>query len=101
MSRVVLSDTQLKGERLASRGAAVRGVLFSLFLLQFVLVFARLWQPTLVVGAARWPEGLLLVLTAATLLASMNAQLPGQNVLLAGVGIAGLGGLAHLVGARS
>ena len=75
-----------------------RGV-FGLFLLSFALVYARLWQPGLLVGEARWPEGLLLVLTTATLLASLSAQLPAQNVMLASVLIALVGGAAHTLGA--
>jgi uncharacterized membrane protein len=99
MNRVAFNDLPRGGQRLPKLGQAVRATLFLLFLLQFALVYARLWQPTWLFGAAHWPEALLLLLTTATLLASLHAQLPGQNVLLAGVLIAGTGGLAHTVGA--
>lgn len=101
MSRVALSDMRLGGQRVSNAGKAVRGAIFVLFLLQFALVYVRLWHPTLLFGTAHWPEGLLLVLTAAALLASLNAQQPAQNVMLVAVVIAAVGGLAHTLSALS
>ena len=69
------------------------------FLLQFTLVWARLWLPWLLLGNARWPDGLLLVLTTATVIASLTRQLPGQNVMLASVIIAFIAGVVQSLGA--
>jgi uncharacterized membrane protein len=73
--------------------------LFILFLLQCTLVWIRFWLPWPVFAHARWPEGLLLVLTTATLLASLVRQLPGQNVMLASVVIALIAGAVQSLGA--
>lgn len=93
------SETQLGERPPAKLGRALCGVMFILFLLQFALVYGRLWCPTFLFGAADWPEGLLLVLSAATLLASLNAQLPAQNVILVAVIISCVGGLMHTASA--
>ncbi len=73
--------------------------MFGLFLLQLTLVWTRLWLPWPLFGNARWPDGLLLVLTTATVLASLTCQLPGQNVMLASIIIAFIAGVAHTIGA--
>lgn len=74
-------------------------MLFGLFLLQFVLVWTRLWLPWPLLGSARWPDGLLVVLTTATVLASLTRQLPGQNVMLASTIIAFIAGAVQTLGA--
>jgi uncharacterized membrane protein len=73
--------------------------LFGLFLLQFTLVWVRLWLPWPLLGNVRWPDGLLVVLTTATVLASLTRQLPGQNVMLASVIIAFIAGAVQTLGA--
>ena len=88
MNRVELKHIALRSSRLSGLAPKVHRVLFGLFLLQFTLVWARLWLPWPLLGSARWPDGLLVVLTTATLLASLTRQLPGQNVMLAAVIIA-------------
>ncbi len=77
----------------------VHRVLFGLFLLQFIFVWARLWQPGLLFRNAHWPDGLLVVLTAATMLAWLTRRLPGQNVMLAAIIIALIGSAAQTLGA--
>jgi uncharacterized membrane protein len=74
-------------------------VLFGLFLLQFVLVWTRLWLPWPLLGSARWPDGLLVMLTTATVVASLTRELPGQNVMLASTIIAFIAGAAQSLGA--
>ena len=74
-------------------------MVFGLFLLQFILVWTRLWLPWPLLGNARWPDGLLVVLTTATVLASLSLQLPGQNVMLASIIIAFIAGAVQTLGA--
>ncbi len=45
MQRVVFRDFALRSNRFSGLAAKVHRVLFGLFLLQFVLVWARLWLP--------------------------------------------------------
>ncbi len=99
MNRVVLKEIALRNDRFSGLAPKVRRVLFGLFLLQFALVWARLWLPWPLLGNARWPDGLLVVLTTATLLASLTRQLPGQNVMLASVIIAFLASAVQTLGA--
>ncbi len=83
---------RLEDNRLSPWVVAFRRILFVLFLIEFGLIWVRLWRPDFLFGDARWPEGLLLVLIGATTLASLSRQLPGQNVLLASIIIVGIGG---------
>jgi uncharacterized membrane protein len=99
MKRVVLKDIALRSNRFAGLAPKVHRILFILFLLQFALVWAGLWLPWPLLRNAGWPGGLLVVLTAATLLASLTGQLPGQNVMLAAIIIALIGGAVHSLGA--
>ena len=99
MNRVVLKDIALRSNRFSALAPRVRRVLFGLFLLQFALVWTRLWLPWPLLGDARWPDGLLVVLTTATVLGSLTAQLPGQNVMLASLIIAFIAGAVQTLGA--
>jgi len=99
MNRVVLKDMALRSGRFVGLAPKVQRGLFILFLLQFTLVWMRLWLPWPLFGHARWPDGLLLVLTTAALLASLVRQLPGQNVMLASVVIALIAGAVQSLGA--
>ena len=99
MNRVVLKHIALRNNRFTGWAPKVHRVLFGLFLLQFTLVWARLWLPWPLLGNVRWPDGLLVVLTAATGLASLARQLPGQNVLLASVIIGLIAGGVQTLGA--
>jgi len=58
-----------------------------------------LWSPFPQFGEARWPDALLLLLVAATTLASLARRLPGQNVILASIIIVAIASGAHTVGA--
>src|ERR1039457_5607871 len=99
MKRVVLKDITLPTNPLPSWAPAIHRVLFSLFLLQFALVWTRLWLPWPLLGSAHWPDGLLVVLTTATLVASLSRHLPGQNVILASIIIAFIADAAQSLGA--
>ena len=79
----------------------IHRVSFGLFLIECGLVWARLWLSHPLFGEARWPEGLLVVLATATMLASLTTHLPGQNVLLAAVGIAVMAGAVAMLGAHT
>ncbi len=89
---------RLEGNRLCAWAAAVRRILFVLFLIQLGLIWIRLWNPGFVFGDARWPEGLLLVLMAATSLGSLSSRLPGQNVILASIIIVFIASAIHSLG---
>ena len=56
-------------------------------------------MPSFLFGDARWPDGMLVVLTGSTLLASLSRQLPSQNVMLAAIIIAFFAGAVATVGA--
>lgn len=76
-------------------GRRISRLLFGLFMAQFALVWLRQWLPLPIVGEARWPEGLLLVLAVASTLAALARELPLQNVALGAVLIAAIAGLAR------
>ena len=99
MRRVVFRKMVLERSRFSGLAPRVRRVLLALFLLQFALVWARVWWPGLLFGRARWPDGLLLVLANAVLLAALTCQLPGQNVMLAALIIAVLAGAVQCLNA--
>jgi uncharacterized membrane protein len=99
MNRVALNHITLGSNRFSGLAPKIHGVLFGLFLVQFILVWSRLWLPWPLLGNARWPDGLLVVLTTATVLASLACELPGQNVMLASIVIAFIAGAVHTLGA--
>src|ERR1051326_6224123 len=90
--RSVLKTIPLRVTVLPGLAPKIRFVLFALFLIQFTMVWWNLWSPFPGFGNARWPNGLLLMLTAATVLASLTCQLPLQNVMFASVIIAAVAG---------
>jgi len=89
----------LRSNRFSGWAPRIHRVILGLFLLQFTLVWARLWLQRPLLGNARWPDGLLVVLTTATVLSSLACQLPGQNVMLASIVIAFLAGAVQTLGA--
>jgi uncharacterized membrane protein len=99
MNRVVLKDIPLKPAGFSHWPKRIHYLLFALFLVVFLLVWGRLWLPLPFLGPGHWPDGLLVVLAAATTLASLTCRLPGQNVMLASMIIAVIGGAAHTIGA--
>jgi len=99
VSRAHLKDVPLRQAPFAGWAAKIHRILFALFLLQWVIVWTRLWLPRPIFGDTRWPDALLLVIAAATLLASLACLLPGQNVMLAGVVIAFVSGAVATLGA--
>ena len=99
MNRVLLKDMALRSNRFSGWAPRIHRVILGLFLLQFTLVWVKLWLFQPLLGNARWPDGLLVVLTTATVLASLACQLPGQNVMLVSVIIAFLAGAVQTLGA--
>jgi uncharacterized membrane protein len=99
--RSVLKTIPLRVTVLPGLAPKIRFVLFALFLIQFTLVWWNLWSPFPGFGNARWPNGLLLMLTAATVLASLTCQLPLQNVMFASVIIAAVAGAVQTLGAMT
>jgi putative membrane protein len=98
VNQVPLKDIRLRPTPFSGWAPKVHRVLFALFLIQWPLVWARLWLPRPLFGEARWPEGLLVVLATATLLASLTTHLPGQNVMLASLIIAFISGAVVTLG---
>lgn len=98
MNRIPLRDIPLQSAPFAGWAPKVHRVLFALFLIQWTLVWVRLWLPHPPFADARWPEGLLVVLSTATLLASLTTQLPGQNVMLVSLIIAFISGAVEALG---
>jgi uncharacterized membrane protein len=99
MNRVALKRVPLRSSRLSGLAPKVYRVLLGLFLLQFTWVWLRLWLPIPLFAHARWPEGLLVVLITATLIASLTRQLPAQNVMLASCIVAFIAGAVQILGA--
>jgi len=99
VKRIALRGMPLREKRFEGWPAAIHRVLFGGFVLQLGLVMARFWMPHLWFGEAHWPDGLLVVLAAAATLAWLTTQLPGQNVMLAGIIIGFIAGAIESVGA--
>jgi uncharacterized membrane protein len=95
---VPLKHIALERRPFSDWASKVHRILFALFLIQWTVVWSRLWLPHPPFVNARWPNGLLVVLAAATLMASLARRLPGQNVLLAAAIIAMLGGGVETLG---
>ena len=72
-----------------------------LFLLSSALVVLESMNVFTLAGNSGWLKALLVVTAAATTLVSLARQLPTQNVLLAAVIIAAIGGTVQAVGALS
>jgi uncharacterized membrane protein len=89
----------LGSNRFSGWASKVYQALWGLFLLQFIMVWVRLWLSGPLFGNARWPDGLLLVLAAGVIIASLTRQLPGQNVMLASVIIALIASAIQSLGA--
>jgi uncharacterized membrane protein len=99
MNRVMLRRMPLRSDRFSALPRHVHLFLFGVFTVQLVLVGLRFWPGLSLFSNARWPDGLLLVLGAATTLASQRRHLPGQNVMLAAIVIAVIAGAMHTLGA--
>jgi uncharacterized membrane protein len=101
MRRGVLKRIPLRTDPFAGSAEKVNTVLFTLFLIEFLIVWLRLWLGASLFGERRWPEGLFLVLATATTLAWVARQLPGQNVMAASLTIAFIAGAVESIGAVS
>src|ERR1051325_8079704 len=98
MSRKRLEKIPLRADPFVRWGPLLHRAIIAVFLVQFLLVSIRLFVPS-ILAEARWPEGVLLVLATASIISSNARQLPVQNVILAGLIIAFIGGLAQTIGA--
>jgi uncharacterized membrane protein len=100
MHRIALNKIVLRPSRFAELPRLAHRALFGLFVIQLALVVAGLWPRFRLWGEeARWPDGLLLLLAGATMVAGLGMQLPGQNVILAALGIAFIAGGVQTIGA--
>lgn len=99
MNPISFKKNPLKPSRPSGSPLVVHWVLFGLFLVQFALVWLRLWLPFPLFGDAGWPDALLILLAGGTVLASLARQLPGQNVMLASIVIAFIAGAVESAGA--
>lgn len=100
MNRVELKHIPLRPPNpFAGWQRKVHRLLLVLFVGSVALDCLRLWLPIPRLPDACWPDGLLLVLAAATTLASLARHLPAQNVVLAAVAIGGFAGMAETLNA--
>jgi uncharacterized membrane protein len=99
--RSVLKRIPLRANLFPGLGPKIHNALFVLFLVQFTLVWLNLWTRLPGFLSARWPDGVLLVLTAATILSSQARQLPAQNVILASSIIVFIAGTVQTFGAMT
>lgn len=76
-----------------NKSRLVHHVCLVLFLVQFVIVWVRLWDPSSRFWPGHLPEAILLITAIAATLSSLARELPLQNVLLTGglLVLAGLG----------
>lgn len=104
MNRVDLRHFHVRApSRFSGLGKILAPITLGLFLLMAVLVWTHLIGIGSFLSKDPWPEGLLVVLAAATTLVSLTRQLPVQNVLLAallvvlvGAGVESLNSLSGL-----
>lgn len=100
MNRIELKHIAIKPRNpFAGFAPVAHRLLFGLFLSAAVVVGARLWRPGIVFGSSRWPEGLLVLLSAASSLTTLLRLLPGQNVLAVSVLVAVMAGGVQCLGA--
>jgi uncharacterized membrane protein len=99
MNRVALNKIQIRATRLPGIGRWIRLSILVLFMLYLAFNLVVLSLDPNLFANARWPDGLLLVFAAAATLASLTAQLPGQNVILASMIIAVMSGAVASLGA--
>jgi uncharacterized membrane protein len=97
--RSVLKRIPLRAKLFPGLGPRIHNALFILFLIQFTLEWLNLWTRFPGIPSARWPDGVLLMLTAATILSSLARQLPAQNVILASSIIVFIAGTVQTFGA--
>ena len=80
-------------ERCRGSSRLVHHTCLALFLVQFVVLWVRLWAPSPGFWHGHWLEAILLITATAATLSSLARELPAQNVVLAGglLALAGLG----------
>ena len=96
MNRIELERTAPNAPNsISGLGQTARHLIFGLFLIDSVLVWARLMHPGLWFGGEGRPEALLIVLATATTLAELARRLPFQNVVAVALVIAAGAGAAQ------
>lgn len=100
MDRVQLKHLSVRARNpLAGWQPALERISLALFALNLGSVCLMLVRPGAVFGDLRWPEGLLLILSVITTVASLSGQIPAQNAVLVSLLIAFLGGAVEFLGA--
>lgn len=92
MNRVAFKRMPLPRTGLSRAANIVHGVIFFAFLAQAGISIFNQVPNLALFGEARWPDGLLLFLCAATTVASLTRYLPSQNVMLATITVGVLAG---------
>ncbi|HEY5911860.1 MAG TPA: hypothetical protein VJA21_14755 [Verrucomicrobiae bacterium] len=82
-------------------GRHLRRVFIGAFILDLLLVWARLIHPGWLVGDSQIAEGVLVILGVAATLAAFLGELPAQNLLLASLLIAGISVAADSLTAKA
>lgn len=98
MRHAAIKAVLVQKPRFEGLGRVLHYILFTLFVIQLLLVGLNLCLDSKLLGLSRWPQGLLLVFCAASLMAGLSRQLPAQNVIVASTVIAVLGGAVHCLG---
>src|SRR5436190_5047197 len=101
MKRISLKKIPLRTNRFTGWDKVFHRTFLTLFVIQFGLVWTGVALRKPMFGTARWPEGLLLVLCAATTLAALARQLPAQNVMLGSTIIIVLSTVVEALGAST
>jgi uncharacterized membrane protein len=98
MSRRLLRKIPLRADPLTPWLPRFQFGFLVLFAICSVVVLLRLLFQESVLPTAHWPEGVLLVVATAAVLASVTRHLPGQNVILASAIVALLGTGVQITG---
>jgi uncharacterized membrane protein len=101
MSRAALKKIPLRPRFFPGWTSQAHRIVFGLFLVQCLIIGVGISFGFPATEGARWPDGLLVVLAAATTVCSLMRQLPAQNVMLAGGIVCAIAAAAHTLGVLS
>ncbi len=94
MDRASQPDLPLERNCFSGLTGKVRAIAFLLFLVQILFVCFKRIFPHLPAASPVWPEAMLLIFAAVSLLASLRRTLPSQNVTMIPILIAIVSGMA-------